>query len=185
MFLVETLAICFVASRKKSKNATIFKHKCFCQLLYSQFYAIIIIGILYAQGNYAMKRMMIALLAVVMLLSITACSDNNSNNGSTTDGTTVSTSEYVGEWKANTVSGLIDGEKTYTVSVIELKEDGTGTYKGRELSWAYSEEQNTINVTLLKENQTTAFEIQEVDGVTILRFFDDIYYRAEDFVPNN
>lgn len=182
---METLAICFVAPRKTSQNATNRKHKCFCQLLYSQFYAIIIIGILYAQGNYAMKRMMIALLAVVMLLSITACSDNNSNNGSTTDGTTISTSEYVGEWKANTVSGLIDGEKTYTVSVIELKKDGTGTYKGRELSWAYSEEQNTINVTLLKENQTTAFEIQEVDGVTILRFFDDIYYRAEDFVPNN
>ena len=175
----------FRSITKKTKNATIFKHKCFCQLLYSQFYAIIIIGILYAQGNYAMKRMMIALLAVVMLLSITACSDNNSNNGSTTDGTTVSTSEYIGEWKANTVSGLIDGEKNYTVSVIELKEDGTGTYKGRELSWAYSEEQNTINVTLLKENQTTAFEIQEVDGVTILRFFDDIYYRAEEFVPIN
>lgn len=130
-----------------------------------------------------MKRMMIALLAVVMLFSITACSDNKSNNGSTTDGTTVSTFEYVGEWKANTLSGLIDGEKIYTVSVIELNEDGTGTYKGRELSWNYSEEQNTIQVTLLKENQTTAFEIQEVDGATVLKFFDDIYYRAEDFVP--
>lgn len=182
---METLAICFVASRKKSKNATIFKHKCFCQLLYSQFYAIIIIGILYAQGYYAMKRMMIALLAVVLLFSITACSDNKSNNGSTTDGTTVSTSEYVGEWKANTLSGLIDGEKIYTVSVIELNKDGTGTYKGRELSWNYSEELNTIQVTLLKENQTTAFEIQEVDGATVLKFFDDIYYRAEDFVPIN
>lgn len=132
-----------------------------------------------------MKRMMIALLAVVMLLSITACSDNKSNNGSTTDGTTASTSEYVGEWKANTLSGLIDGEKIYTVSVIELKEDGTGTYKGRELSWTYSEDQNTIKVTLLKENQTTAFEIQEVDGVTVLKFFDDVYYRAEEFVPIN
>lgn len=182
---METLVICFVASRKKSKNATIFKHKCFSQLLYSQFYAIIIIGILYAQGYYAMKRMMIALLAAVMLFSITACSDNKSNNGSTTDGTTVSTSEYVGEWKANTLSGLMDGEKIYTVSVIELKEDGTGTYKGRELSWSYSEEQNTIKVTLLKENQTTAFEIQEVTGVTVLKFFDDVYYRTEDFVPIN
>lgn len=175
----------FRSITKKSNNATIFEHKCFCQLLYSQFYAIIIIGILYAQGYYAMKRMMIALLAVVMLFSITACSDNKSNNGSTTDGTTASTSEYVGEWKANKLSGLIDGEKIYTVSVIELKEDGTGTYRGRELSWNYSEGQNTIQVTLLKENQTTAFEIQEVDGTTVLKFFDDIYYRAEDFAPIN
>lgn len=131
-----------------------------------------------------MKRIMILLLAMVILFSFVACSDNG-NNDSTINTTTVHALDYVGEWKANTVSGLIDGEKSYTVSVIELKEDCTGTYKGRKLSWTYSKEQNTINVTLLKENQTTAFEIQEVDDITVLKFFDDIYYRAEDFIPNN
>lgn len=131
-----------------------------------------------------MKRIMIVLLAIVILLSFVACSDNGSNN-STINITTVHELDYVGEWKANTVSGLIDDKKSYTVSVIELKEDGTGTYKGRKLSWTYSKEQNTINVTLLKENQTAAFEIQEVDDITVLKFFNDIYYRAEDFVPNN
>lgn len=129
-----------------------------------------------------MKRMMFALLAVIMLLSFTACSDNNNNNGSTTDGSTVASSMYVGEWKANTLSGLIDGEKNYTVAVIELNEDGTGTYKGRELTWSYSEELSTIKFTILKENQSAAFEITEVDGKTVLKFFDDIYYRADDFV---
>lgn len=118
-----------------------------------------------------MKRILIAMLAVILLFS--ACGNQNNGNAA----------EYAGQWKANTISGLIDGEKLYTVSVIELHEDGTGTYKGRALSWSYSEEQNTIQVTLLKENQTTAFEILTVDGVTVLKFFDDIYYRSEDFVP--
>lgn len=120
-----------------------------------------------------MKRMLIAMLAVILLLS--ACGNQDNGNAA----------EYTGQWKANTISGLIDGEKLYTVSVIELQEDGTGTYKGRALSWSYSEEQNTIQVTLLNENQTAAFQIQTVDGITVLKFYDDIYYRAEDFVSVN
>ncbi len=56
MFLVETLPICFVAFPKKPKNDTNCLHKCFCQLLYSQFYAIIIIGILYAHGELCNEK---------------------------------------------------------------------------------------------------------------------------------
>lgn len=137
---------------------------------------------------WIMKRIFVLICALLVLCSLSACDTenvgNSVNNSSDTE-VAKAESKYVGVWKANTVSGLIDGEKSYTVSVIELKEDCTGTYKGRKLSWTYSKEQNTINVTLLKENQTAAFEIQEVDDITVLKFFDDIYYRAEDFVPNN
>ncbi len=80
------------------------------------------------------------------------------------------------------MSGVIDGKQNYEISIIELNADGSGTYKGKELVWEYSEDQQTIKVTLTKENTNTAFEIQEENGKTVLKFFQDTYYRSTDFV---
>ncbi len=123
-----------------------------------------------------MKRFVLLALAIVMLISLPACSRAGAD-----DAQEIAGAEYVGEWKANTLTGLIDGVKTYTVSVIELKQDGSGTYKGRELEWTFSEENNTINFTITQENASAALQIQELDGKTVLKFYDDVYYRANEF----
>ncbi len=123
-----------------------------------------------------MKRFVLLFLAIVMLIPLPACSTAGADDAQKIAGT-----EYVGEWKANTLTGLIDGVKTYTVSVIELKQDGSGTYKGRELVWTLSEEHNTINFTITQENVSAALQIQELDGKTVLKFYEDVYYRADEF----
>lgn len=136
-----------------------------------------------------MKRFLCILFAIWMILLCSACgtsaSEDDPVTATTEQAVDVDAAQYVGQWKANTVAGLVDGEKTYRVSVIELNSDGSGAYKGKALTWAYSEEYGTINVTLLKENQNTSFEIDQVDGKTVLRFFEDVYYRAADFDAMN
>ncbi len=121
-----------------------------------------------------MKKFCILIVAVVLLLTLAACNNANNNTKNGTD--------FVGEWKANTLSGIVDGKQNYEISIIELNADGSGTYKGKELVWEYSEDQQTIKVTLTKENTNTAFEIQEENGKTVLKFFQDTYYRSTDFV---
>ena len=123
-----------------------------------------------------MKRFVLLVLTIMMLISLPACA-----NAGADDAQEVVGAEYVGEWKANTLTGLIDGVKTYTVSVIELKQDGSGTYKGRALEWTFSEENNTINFTITQENLSAALQIQEIDGKTVLKFYEDVYYRADEF----
>lgn len=121
-----------------------------------------------------MKRTFFLILTAVLLLSLTACG-----------GHTDEAAEYAGEWKASILSENIGGEKVYTVSVLQLNPDGSGSYRGRELSWRYSAEQDAIHVTLRKENQTAAFAIQEQDGIPVLTYYQDVYFRAEDFTPEH
>lgn len=123
-----------------------------------------------------MKRFVLLVLTIMMLISLPACANVGADDAQKVVG-----AEYVGEWKANTLTGLIDGVKTYTVSVIELKQDGSGTYKGRALEWTFSEEKNTINFTITQENLSAALQIQEIDGKTVLKFYEDVYYRADEF----
>lgn len=126
-----------------------------------------------------MKRVFLLLLAIVLLASLTACAHTQDDTSSAANSD--AGAAYVGEWKANTLAGLIDGVKTYTVSVIELQRDGSGTYKGRDLTWEYSKEANAINFTIIQENVSAALQIQEINGNTVLKFYDDVYYRAEEF----
>ncbi len=127
-----------------------------------------------------MKRFVLLALVIVMFVSFPACS-NVGENDRLDDAQAIAGVEYVGEWKASTLAGMVNGVKTYTVSVIELKQDGSGTYKGRALKWTFSQENNTINFTVTQENVSAALQIQEFDGKTVLKFYDDVYYRADEF----
>lgn len=93
---------------------------------------------------------------------------------------------YAGEWKANVLKSNFENEKTYMISVIQFHEDGTGTYRGRKLDWEYSEEKNIIEFITTSstgERVESFFEIIEDDGKILLKFYRDIYYKADDFEP--
>lgn len=93
---------------------------------------------------------------------------------------------YAGKWKANVLKSNFGNEKTYMISVIQLHEDGAGTYRGRKLDWEYSEEKNIIEFTTTAstgESVESFFEIVEDDGKILLKFHRDIYFKADDFEP--
>ncbi len=95
---------------------------------------------------------------------------------------TDSGSAYVGEWKANQIASVMDGVTEYKTSVILLNADGTGSYKEKSGTWVYEETLNRIVLTLTAESVGVILEIGEEDGKTILKYYQDVYYKAEDFV---
>ena len=72
----------------------------------------------------------------------------------------------------------MDGVTTYKTATIELNKDGSGAYQGRALRWEYSEEYHTIAFTIIKDNLSSAFEIQEEGGIPVLTYYGDRYYRT-------
>lgn len=88
--------------------------------------------------------------------------------------------DYVGEWKANQVSSVMDGETTYKTVVVLLNEDGTGSYKDKQGTWEHKE--NTIVLTLTDESVGLVFDIAEEGGKTVLKYYQDVFYRASEFV---
>lgn len=95
---------------------------------------------------------------------------------------TDSGADYVGEWKANQIASVMEGATEYKISVILLNEDGTGSYKEKNGTWIYEETQNRIVLTLTAESVGVILEIGEEDGKTILKYYQDVYYKSDDFV---
>lgn len=95
---------------------------------------------------------------------------------------TDSGSAYVGEWKANQIASVMDGATEYKTSSILLNADGTGFYKDKSGTWVYEETQNRIVLTLTAESVGVILEIGEEDGKTILKYYQDVYYKSDDFV---
>lgn len=126
-----------------------------------------------------MRKFLLSIL-LVLLFALTACGSTKDNKSA--DDNTQAGAEYIGEWKANTVVSVMGDTKTYEVSVIELCNDNSGTYKDKKGTWEYSEESNSIILTLSETKQGLQLEISEIDGFCVLKFYDDIYYRSEDFV---
>ena len=124
-----------------------------------------------------MKKAISMLLVLMLCLSMCACAP--ASEGNTTDPKMA----YVGEWKANVLAGNSGDGREYEVAVIQLNEDGTGTYKGQELTWELSADGTTVKATT--NHITVNFEIDVKDGKTTLNFFDDTYYRASEFVETN
>lgn len=114
----------------------------------------------------------IILLFMVCLL-MSACSKNNGDSNAN--------SEFVGEWKANQVSSLMDGETTYKTVSILLNEDGTGSYKDKQGTWEVKDD-STIVLTLTNENIGMVLEIDEKEGKTVLEYYQDVFYRSSEFV---
>lgn len=94
--------------------------------------------------------------------------------------------DYVGEWKAR----VQDGPYTYQNNAIILNADASALYTNDALSeegysketgtWKYVAEKNRIIVTLDFGN--LVLDIKEKDGKTVLVYYSDTYYRAEEFV---
>lgn len=95
--------------------------------------------------------------------------------------------DYVGEWKAR----VQDGPYTYQNNAIILNTDSSASYiddvdgegdspKEETGTWEYVAEKNRIIVTLDFGN--LVLDIKEKDGKTVLAYFGDAYYRAEEFV---
>lgn len=97
--------------------------------------------------------------------------------------------EFAGEWKANKVSNTFADErgtiKEYSVSVLTLHADGTGSLDDKSLTWEAPNENDTINVQFPEINASGAFGIREADGKTMLDFWGDVYYRSSDFVAKD
>jgi len=88
---------------------------------------------------------------------------------------------YVGEWKAKVIVSNIENVKEYGVSVIRINSDGTGTYNRKAGKWIYNADEKAISLTLI-EGGAAELMIAEEEGKTVLKFYQDTYYRAEEFV---
>lgn len=135
-----------------------------------------------------MKKIIALTLALILCFGLCACGNSNVKSDGTTnkqdDTATTDTvaQEYVGEWKANVLKSWMDDVKTYGVAVIMLNTDGTATYKGKAATWEYKE--NTIQLAVTGAG-VAVFEIAEDGGKTVLKFYEDTYYRASEFVESN
>jgi len=91
-------------------------------------------------------------------------------------------SSFAGEWNANKiVSKTAEAVKIETY-VIKLNEDGTGSYQDKQGTWEYNQASNQIVFTLTAESTGIVLDIGQEDGKTTLSFFEDVYYRASDFL---
>ena len=147
-----------------------------------------------------MKNALSLILALVLCLSLCACGskkenitpgDNGNSTTTQTDNNTMQSdnntpqSAYVGEWKANVLVGNSGDGREYDVAIIQLNNDGTGSYKGKALTWELSADGTAINFVTTADNITGNFKIQITDGKTTLNFYQDTYYRAAEFEENN
>lgn len=128
-----------------------------------------------------MKRIMIVLLAIVILLSCVAC-DNNSPKDD--DNNKKIVSEYMGEWKANSLKSRDNDEITYKVATITLQEDGTCVYKGENAKWKYVADLNQFVFTLDRNGVSGTLEISNENEKTVLKYNTETYYRPTDFIAN-
>lgn len=135
-----------------------------------------------------MKKIISLLLILVMCLGLCACgssiveSDGATNKQDDTATTDTVAQEYVGEWKASVLKSHMGDVKTYEVAVIMLNTDGTATYKGKAATWEYKK--NTIQLAVTGAG-VAVFEIAEDGGKAVLKYYEDTYYRASEFVESN
>lgn len=99
--------------------------------------------------------------------------------------------DYVGEWKAR-IEHANFGEPVYRNDAIILNADASASFikdvdslvydspKEETGTWEYVAEKNRIIVTLDFGNMV--LDIKEKDSKTVLAYFSDGYYRAEEFV---
>ena len=136
-----------------------------------------------------MKKLISALLIPVICLCLTSCSGSNSDpnditnkQNNTTAGDAIA-QEYIGVWKSSDIAFNLDGDSWIETLTIALNEDGTATYRGKNVTWEYDDKYGkygTIELTL-ESGDTVSLIIDEKDGKTVLRALVNIYYRESDF----
>ena len=116
-----------------------------------------------------MKRLLALALAMLLCFGMCACTQKQNEKLTGRDA-------YVGEWKANV---KVSSEGDYEVYVIKLNADETGSYKNKTGVWVYSEENKEIILTVT--GGTLHLQIAEENGKTVLKYYQDTYYRASEF----
>ncbi len=116
-----------------------------------------------------MKKLLVSILTLFMMLSLAACGGEKPADQN----------DLCGVWKARVLVSAMGDEKTYADAVVELLPDGTGSYRGRAFTWVYDEANSRIDFVLSQDNTTAAFTVTEEKGETVLKFFQDTYYRVE------
>jgi hypothetical protein len=150
-----------------------------------------------------MKKALSLILALALCLSLCACGSESKEASPAQSGTTehsaeitdpeVSTpttdaehpAEYVGEWKNYR---KISSEGDFGTYRVVFHADGSGSYfnssdKETKGDWYYDADNHCLVLQLPVGN--AAFYIQEENGKTVLDYYDDIFYRADEFVENN
>lgn len=122
-----------------------------------------------------MKKQFFTILTCIFVvcLIMSGCSSSDSD--------TNVNSEYVGEWKANQISSVMDGKTTYKTISVLLNEDGTGSYKDKQGTWEVKDG-TTVVLTLTNENIGMVFEIAEEEGKTVLKYYQDVFYKVSEFI---
>ena len=132
-----------------------------------------------------MKRWIVWSLLVLVVVSLVACGQQEGSNAQkTTESSNVDAigTEYVDVWKASVKTSLVDDTAQYETYVIELSSDGTGSYRDKKGTWEYIEDESKIVLTLTQEKVGIVIEISETNGMTTLKYYQDIYYRESNFV---
>ena len=136
-----------------------------------------------------MKKLISALLILVICLCLTSCSGSNSDpnditnmQNNTTAGDAIA-QEYIGVWKSSDIAFNLDGDSWIETLTIALNEDGTATYRGKNVTWEYDDKYGkygTIEL-MLESGGVVSVIIDEKDGKTVLRCDFNYYYRESDF----
>ena len=116
-----------------------------------------------------MKRLLALALAMLLCFGMCACAENEESKPT-------GSAAYVGEWKANV---QVSSEGEYKVYTIQLNADETGSYQGKKGVWTYSKE--TDQIILSVTSGTLYLTIAEENGKTVLKYYQDTYYRASEF----
>ena len=127
-----------------------------------------------------MKRWMALLLAAVLVFGITACGSRGKDPQPTAATLDPAIKEYAGEWNAEVSDAYVSGGETYQVSSIWLHPDGMGNYNGRAATWAYSQVDHSIHLSIANAT-TLVLEVAEEEGKTVLKLAGVVYYRASEF----
>ncbi len=132
-----------------------------------------------------MRKILYFVLSVMCIFLLCACNNNTESmpQANETTSSTIIVSPFIGEWNANVVVGNSDAGKEYAIYTITLNSDGKATYRDKVGTWAYYEEQQKISLTF--PEGIVGLTVSEENGKTILKYFQDTYYRAEEFVEFN
>lgn len=132
-----------------------------------------------------MKRATAIVLAVMVLLSATACSRSDGDGAPTVAATSDFPSEYVGEWKANTVQSRRDDEIVYRVSTLLLAEDGSGSYNDQAFTGTYQADTHQLLLTFDRNNVTGTLELSRDNGSPVIRYSYATFVKSEAFVAKD
>lgn len=131
-----------------------------------------------------MKKILAIIFGIVLVFGLTACRSESAANDTQTKRSVGRGSEYAGVWMANVKASVTAEEVEYETYVIKLNADGTGSYRDKPGIWACDDDGSSVVLTLKNEGIGIVLEVGEVDGLVVLKYFRNVYYREEDLTQH-